>query len=273
MINYTAILIFTKHQRAIPVYKMSHKEALFDYLIRLGDTSLIAGQRLSEWCGHGPILEEDIAMTNISLDLIGQARQFLTYAGEVEGKGRDEDALAYHRDVWEFKNVKLVEQPNGDFAQTILKHFFLSTFNCLLYGALSKSIDETLAAIATKSLKEVLYHKRHSTEWVKRLGDGTEESNKRINFALNELWTFTGELFEMTEVDEILVKEGIASDLNELYLRWLNEVNEVFEEATLDAPSDVFMATGSRKGLHTEHLGYILAEMQFLPRAYPDAKW
>lgn len=252
---------------------MNKQEALFEYLIRLGDTSLIAGQRLTEWCGHGPILEEDIALTNISLDLIGQARSFLSYAGEVQGLGKDEDALAFHRDVWEFRNVKLVEQPNGDFAQTILKHFFLSTFNCLLYGALQHSKDETLAAIATKSLKEVLYHKRHSAEWVKRLGAGTEESNQRITRSLNEIWTFTGELFEMTKVDEVLVKEGIAVDLKELYLRWLNEVGEIFEEATLDVPKDVFMATGSRKGLHTEHLGYLLAEMQFLPRAYPDATW
>ncbi|NNM15966.1 MAG: phenylacetate-CoA oxygenase subunit PaaC, partial [Bacteroidia bacterium] len=203
----------------------------------------------------------------------GQARQFLTYAGEVEGRGRDEDALAYHRDVWEFKNVKLIEQPNGDFAQTILKQYFLSTFNCLLYGALSHSKDETLAAIAAKSLKEVLYHKRHSAEWLKRLGDGTAESKQRMEFALEELWTYTGELFEMTEVDKVLVEEGIACDLNELYMRWLNEVEEIFEEATLDMPKDVFMASGSRKGLHTEHLGFILAEMQFLPRAYPDAKW
>ena len=252
---------------------MNKQEALFDYIIRLGDTSLIAGQRLTEWCGHGPILEEDIALTNISLDLIGQARQFISYAGEVEGKKRDEDALALHRDVWEFKNVKLVEQPNGDFAQTILKHFFLSTFNCLLYNELQKSRDETLAAIAAKSPKEVLYHKRHSAEWVKRLGAGTEESNRRITYAINELWTFTGELFEMTETDQILLKDNISCDLNKLQNQWLDEVKEVFAIATLSVPEDVFMATGSRKGIHTEHLGYILAEMQFLPRAYPDAKW
>ena len=252
---------------------MNKQEALFDYIIRLGDTSLIAGQRLTEWCGHGPILEEDIALTNISLDLIGQARQFIAYAGEVQGLGKDEDALAFHRDVWDFKNVKLVEQPNGDFAQTVLKHFFLSTFNCLLYNELQNSTDETLAAIAAKSLKEVLYHKRHSAEWVKRLGAGTEESNQKINFALNELWTFTGEFFEMTETDKILLKDKISCDLSVLQKRWLNEVKEVFSIATLSVPENVFMATGSRKGIHTEHLGFILAEMQFLPRAYPDATW
>ena len=246
---------------------------LFEYCLRLGDTSLILGQRLGEWCGHGPILEEDIALTNISLDLIGQARAFLTYAGEIEGKGRSEDDLAYMRGEREFRNFLIAEQPNGDFGQTILKQFFVSSFQYFFFSELMKSKDKTLSALAEKSLKEVTYHLRHSSEWVKRLGDGTEESHRRIMNAIEELWMYTGEMFDMNSVDEALIKEGIAVDSSKLKPLWENKVKEVFSEATLSVPQNTFMIHGSMEGKHTEHLGHMLAEMQSLARAFPGATW
>jgi ring-1,2-phenylacetyl-CoA epoxidase subunit PaaC len=252
---------------------MEAKNNLFEYCLRLGDSSLILAQRLGEWCGHGPILEEDIALTNICLDLLGQARAFLTYAGQAEGKERTEDDLAYLRDELEFRNALLVEQPNGDFAQTILKQFLFSTYQYFLYDALKQSKDKTIAALAEKSLKEVAYHLRHSAEWIKRLGDGTEESRERILAALDELWIYTGDMFDMDEMDTALIKEGIAVDLNLIKVMWENKVKEVFSEATLAVPESTFMIKGSRVGKHTEHLGYILAEMQVLHRQHPDAEW
>ncbi|HKR05467.1 MAG TPA: 1,2-phenylacetyl-CoA epoxidase subunit PaaC [Bacteroidia bacterium] len=247
---------------------------LFEYSLRLGDTSLILGHRLSEWCGHGPILEEDIAMANLSLDLIGQARMILAYAGQVEGKGRTDDDLAYHRDARQFRNVLLAEQPNGDFAVTMTRQFFISVYNFYLYEALKKSNDKTIAAFAEKSLKEVAYHVRHSSDWMLRLGDGTEESHSRTQNAVDDLWIFIDDLFQMNEVDELLIKEGIAADLNMIREKWKTHVEDILKKATLAIPQiNNFMRTGSREGKHTEHLGYILAEMQFLPRAYPDAKW
>ena len=249
------------------------KEALFEYCLRLGDTSLILGHRLSEWCGHGPILEEDIALGNMALDLIGQARIIYTYAGELEGKGRDEDALAYHRDEREFRNLLIVEQPNGDYGQTLMRQFLYSAYVFFFYSELKQSKDKTLSAFAEKSLKEVAYHQLHSAGMVIRLGDGTEESHQRMKNAVDELWMFTGDMFEMDAVDEELIKAGIAVDLKKIFPLWENKVKEVFKEATLEVPKDVFMQHGSRKGIHTEHLGYILAEMQVLPRMYPDAKW
>ncbi len=249
------------------------KTALFKYCLRLGDTPLILGQRLSEWCGHGPILEEDIALTNISLDLIGQSRAFLTYAGEVEGKGRTEDNLAFLRTEREFENLLMAEQPNGDFAQTLLRQLFISAFHYYYYSALSKSNDKTLAALGEKSLKEVTYHLRHSSEWVIRMGDGTEESKGRLEQALVELWKYTGDFFDANEIDSILIAEGIAPDPESLRKLWMDKIREVFTLATIAVPENVFMMSGSRKGKHTEHLGHILSEMQYLQRTYPGASW
>jgi len=248
--------------------------ALFEYCLRLGDSSLIAGQRLAEWCGHGPILEEDIAMTNISLDLIGESRAFYTYAGELEGKGRNEDDIAYLRDAMEYRNVLLVEQPNGDFAVTMMKQLFFSTYLYLLYKELQSSKDKTISAVAEKSVKEVTYHLRHSSEWVVRMGDGTDESKKRTQNALNDLWMYTGDLFDMDETDATLIKAGIAADMNKIKLEWDKMIADILTRAKLTIPpADTWMARGSRAGKHTEYLGYILAEMQALPREFPGAKW
>lgn len=252
---------------------MTTQEALFEYCLRIGDNALIAGQRMSEWCGHGPVLEEDIAMGNISLDLIGQARGFLTYAGQVEGSNRNEDHLAYHRDVREFRNRMLVEQPNGDFACTMLKSFFFSSYAYLFFRNLINSNDETLSGLAAKSLKEVTYHVRHTSNWVIRLGDGTEESHRRLVNALDALWSFTAELFEEDEADDILIKEGIAFSNASLKSEWDKMIAEVFSKAGLTIPENGYQSKGGIKGNHTEHLGFLLAEMQFLPRAYPDATW
>lgn len=250
------------------------KQALFEYCLRLGDTSLILGQRLSEWCGHAPILEEDIAMSNIALDLIGQSRIILTYAGQVEGKGRTEDTLAYFRDARQFRNLQLVEQPNGDFAMTITRQFLISVFNYHLYSQLSTSKDESIAAFAAKSLKEVAYHVRHSNDWMLRLGDGTAESHRRAQDALNDLWYFVDDMFQSDAVDETLLQQGIAADMKEVRKKWETTVTETISKATLKLPvANNLLRMGSRQGNHTEHLGYILAEMQSLPRSYPDAVW
>ncbi len=247
---------------------------LFDYLLRLGDDRLILGHRLSEWCGHGPILEEDIAMTNIALDLIGQSINFLKLAGKVEGNGRSEDDLAYHRDALDFKNLMLVEQPNGDFGYTMTRQFVFDVYSLHLLERLQSSRMEELAAIAAKSLKEVRYHLRHSSQWMLRLGDGTEESHRRVQTALNDLWMYTNEMFETDEVEQRLAKKGIAIDSSTLKPDWEKTVSNLLNQATLNVPEEQgYWSTGSRRGIHTEHLGYILADMQFLPRAYPDAKW
>lgn len=252
---------------------MTKKEALFNYLLRLGDNSLILGHRLSEWTGHAPILEEEMAMCNMGLDLLGQAEKLFKYAAEVEGKGRTEDDLAYLRNEREFYNTLLVEQPNGDFAFTMMRQFLMSVFDYYFYDALKKSADATLSGIASKAHKEITYHLRHSSNWVERLGDGTEESHKRTQNALNNLWRFTDELFEMTETDHVLLKENISVDLNLIKPKWENHVNEMLERATLKVPAGIFMQRGSREGRHTEHLGYILAEMQYLHRSYPGVQW
>lgn len=252
----------------------ARNEALFDYLLRLGDTSLVLGHRLSEWCGHGPALETDMALTNVALDLIGQARQFLTYAGEVEGRGRSEDDLAYLRDAHGYRNLLLVELPNEDFARTIARQFLFDAFNVeLMAGLAAGSRDGRLAAIAAKAVKEVSYHARHSSEWMIRLGDGTETSHRKIQAALDDLWMYTGEMFAMDDVDDAMVAAGIGVDLVALKSRWDERVDEVLTEATVKRPEDGWMQTGGKAGRHTEHLGYLLAEMQFLQRAYPGAKW
>jgi ring-1,2-phenylacetyl-CoA epoxidase subunit PaaC len=248
-------------------------DAKFNYALRMGDDRLILSHRLAQWCGHGPILEEDIAMTNISLDLLGQANELLTSAGQFEGKGRDADKLAYHRFDTEFFNVKLVEQENGDFAYTLARQFLWDVFDYHFCNVLKDSKDETFAAIGTKSLKEVIYHVRHSRSWILKLGDGTEVSHQKIQDAIEEIWMFTGELFEMDEVDELLIKEGIVPDLNAVKEQWNKTVSETLAEATLKRPEDAWMQFGARKGQHTEYLGQMLAEMQHIPRAYPDAKW
>ena len=248
-------------------------EALFKYILRIGDTNLILGQRLSEWTGHGPFLEEDLALTNIALDITGAAKSFLEYAAKIEDKGRTEDDLAFLRNDRQFFNAQITELPNGDYARTIARQVLVDCFDYYFYQELSKSKDETLAGIAQKSLKEVTYHLRHTSAWLERFGDGTEESHNKVQLALNELWQYTNELFEMNEVDELLIKEGIAVDLNLVKTKWEKHISELVEKSTLTIPQNVFMQTGSRKGIHTEHLAFILAEMQALPRMYPDAKW
>lgn len=249
---------------------------LIDYTIHLADNSLILGQRNAEWCGHGPVLEQDIAITNISLDLIGQARNFYQYAATVIGNDATEDSLAYLRKERQFKNCLLVEQPNGDWAQTILRQFFFSQFQYLLFQNLQNSKDEQLAAIAEKSLKEVTYHLRWSSEWVIRLGDGTEESHKRIVNANNELWRYTGEMFEAVSYELRVASDGIGVDVSKLKDEWLDKVKEIFNEATLTPPLEGwggFMQTGGKDGKHTEHLGFILTELQYMQRAYPNSEW
>lgn len=250
------------------------KEIIYNYTLHLADNALILAQRNSEWCGHGPILEQDIAITNISLDLIGQARSLYQYAAE----GREsatEDTLAYHRDGRAYKNCLLVEQPNGDWAQTILRQFFFSTYQYFLYQRLQQSADATLAAIAEKSLKEVTYHVRWSSEWVIRLGDGTEESNNRILNALDELWAFTGELFIPASYETEAVKLGIGVDVNAIKPEWEQRVQEIFAEATMPLPTTegVWMQSGGKTGVHSEYMGFILAEMQSMQRAYPGCEW
>ena len=248
-------------------------KALFEYLLRLGDDSLILGHRMSEWCGHGPILEEDIAMTNIALDLVGQATTILNYAGETEGKGRDGDALAFLRFDRDYRNLLLVEQPNGDFGMTMMRQFLFDAYRKPLFEKLQFSSDKHLAAIAEKSLKETRYHLKHSSEWVIRLGDGTDESHERIQEALDTLWRYTPELFYQDEVDAELVKNGIIPNNSDVEIEWRKTVNSVLEEATLKVPTNNWKQEGGRKGMHSEHLGYILAEMQYMQRAYPNMEW
>ncbi len=247
--------------------------ALYDYLLQLGDNDLILGQRLAALCGHAPELEEDIAMTNVALDLIGQARFWLGYAAEVEGAGRDDDNLAFLRGSHEFRNLLLVEQPNGDYAQTIVRQCFFDVWHFFLLRGLSQSTDARIADIAAKSLKEVHYPVQRSGDWVVRLGDGTEESHRRTQAAVDTLWRFTGELFRSTGAEQTLIEDGIACDVAALYAPWREHMQQLFTEATLELPGDQPMQEGGKHGQHTEHLGYLLAEMQYLQRAYPGAQW
>jgi ring-1,2-phenylacetyl-CoA epoxidase subunit PaaC len=249
------------------------KENLFEYVLRLGDDSLILGHRVSEWCGHGPILEEDIALTNIALDLIGQATSLLEYAGKIEGKGRDGDALAFLRYDRDYKNLLLVEQPNGDFGQTIMRQFLFDAYRKPLFERLQQSKDKKLAAIAEKSLKETKYHLKHSSEWVIRLGDGTEESKERIQTALNDLWKYTHELFIQDPVEMALQAEGVIPSMEDVEQDWTSHVHAVLQEATLSIPENGWKREGGRRGMHSEHLGYLLAEMQYMQRAYPNMEW
>jgi len=250
----------------------ANKDLLF-YLVHLADNALVAGHRNSEWTGHGPILEQDIALSNIALDLIGQSRNFYQYAAEISADGSTEDSLAYLRDARAYKNCLLVEQPKGDWACTITKQFFFSTYQYYLYQHLQQSRDATIAAIAEKSIKEVAYHLRWSGEWIIRLGDGTDESHLRMQQAVDSLWPFTGELFIGADYELNLAKEHISIDPSILLSQFNNKIETVLNEATLTLPADVWMQTGGKHGVHSEHLGYLLAEMQFLQRAYPDATW
>lgn len=252
---------------------MPEPNPLFEYVLRLGDNCLILGHRVSEWCGHGPILEEDLALANVALDLIGQAKLWLSLAGEIEGAGRDADKLAYLRDVREFRNLLLLEQKNGDFGFTMARQFLFDAWHYLLLRELHRSTDTRIAEIADKAVKEVAYHLERSGDWVVRLGDGTEESHRRMQKAVNILWPYTGELFEMDEVDTALLRTGVGSDLALLRQPWLEHVGSIFEEATLEQPASGWAQRGGKRGLHSEHLGYLLAEMQFLQRAYPGAAW
>lgn len=247
--------------------------SLFEYVLRLGDDSLILGQRLSEWCGHGPVLEEDIATTNIALDLIGQATTLLDYAAELEGKGRSADDIAFLRIDREYKNLLLVEQENGDFGKTMMRQFFFDAYRKLLFEKLVSSSDEHLAAIAEKSLKETKYHLKHSSEWVIRLGDGTEESHERVQDSLTELWRYTGELFFENEVDEELKASGVIPDISDLKDNWNELVKSVLAEATLIIPDNNWQFDGGRVGKHSEHLGHLLSVMQYMQRAYPNMEW
>ena len=245
---------------------------LFTYTLRIADSSLILGQRMAQWCTKGPTLEEDIALSNISLDMFGQANGFYEYAAQLDGT-KSADDLAFLRNEREFFNHQMVEIENGHFGHTITRNYLHDAFNLLFYTKLSESKDETLSALATKSLKEVKYHLRHSTNWLIRLGDGTEESNKKVQESLEQIWQFTAELFEMDEIDTELVNAGIGVDNAALKLEWDEIVNTTLKKAKLSRPKDVYMATGGKKGMHTEYLGFLLAEMQYLQRAYPDAKW
>ena len=247
---------------------------LFEYLLRLGDDRLVLGHRLSEWCGHGPILEEDIALANISLDFIGQANLLLGLAGTLEAKGRDADALAYLRDALDFRNLPLVEQPNGDYAMTMVRSFLFDSYDYLLTRALQDSRHRELAGIAAKAHKEAAYHLRHSSEWLVRFGDGTEESHRRAQDALDELWRWTGGMFLADAVDHALHAQAVVPDLAGLEPQWKGMVDEVIGRATLTRPPvQPITSRGFRRGDHTEHLGHMLAEMQILPRTHPGAEW
>lgn len=243
------------------------------YLLRLGDTCLILGQRIAEWSGHAPILEEDIAMSNMALDLIGQARAVLTHAGRIEGLGHDEDQLAFLRDEKDYRNLTLVELPRGDFAFTVLRNAMVATLMKLLWERLRDSSDAELAGIAGKAVKEARYHQQHAADWVVRLGDGTEESRRRIERALEDLWRYVPEMFESDAVDEAAASEGLGPRWSELQAPWLAEMRTILAEAALAEPKEsAFRSTGKR-GVHSEHMGYILAEMQTLQRSFPGGVW
>jgi ring-1,2-phenylacetyl-CoA epoxidase subunit PaaC len=242
------------------------------YTLRRADDALILGHRLSEWCGHAPMLEEDMALANMGLDLLGQARELYSYAAKVEGSGNDEDRFAYLRDVRQYRNLLLLEQPNGDFARTMVRQFFYAAFADLYWRAMMKSSDATLAAIAAKSEKESAYHLRHSSEWMVRLGDGTEESHARVQVAIDDLWAFTGEMFG-ADSERALIDAGIAIDAATLRAQWLKTVLSVVDEATLVLPKSDWMQQGGRSGRHSEHLGHLLSELQSMQRTFPGVTW
>jgi ring-1,2-phenylacetyl-CoA epoxidase subunit PaaC len=243
------------------------------YALRRADDALILGHRLSEWCGHAPMMEEDMALANMGLDLLGQARELYSYAAMVEANGNDEDKFAYLRDVRQYRNLLLLEQPNGDFARTMARQFFYAAFADLYWRAMMNSRDATLAAIAAKSEKESAYHVRHCSEWVIRLGDGTDESHRRAQAAIDDLWAYTGEMFEVDDSERGLIDAGIAIDPAALRPRWLETVSNVLNEATLKLPKSDWMQQGGRSGRHSEHLGHLLSELQSMQRTFPGATW
>jgi len=249
------------------------KENLYKYILGIADNSLILGQRLGELCGHGPSLETDIACTNISLDLFGQVRSYYQYAAKIIGDGRSEDDIAMLRKEREYVNVLLVEQPNRDFAYTMARQFLFDVYHLLFLNELQKSKDVTLSAIAAKSIKEVSYHQRFSSDWVKRLGDGTEESYQKMQSAIDGLWTYTDELFHQTDIDKIIVSEAIGVDVTQLKETYYNLVSELLQEASLSTPESKWFQKGGKQGIHTEHLGYLLSDLQYMQRTYPNMDW
>ncbi len=246
---------------------------LYQFILEIADNSLILGQRLGELCGHGPNLETDIACTNISLDLLGQVRSYYQYAAKIAGDGRTEDDIAMLRQEREYLNVLLVEQPNTDFGYTMARQFLFDVYHLLFLTDLQKSKDLTLSAIASKAVKEVSYHQRFSSDWIKRLGDGTDESHERIQNAINDLWTYTDELFHQTEANKTMIKEGIGVDVTKLKSTYYENVKSVLEEATLSVPESKYFQKGGKQGIHSEHMGYLLADLQYMQRAYPDMEW
>jgi len=249
------------------------KASLYKYVLALGDDALILGQRLSQWAYKGPFLEEDIALSNISLDMFGRANLLLEYAATLKGNGATSDELAFKRNEREFSNHIICEQPNGNFADTIVRQFFLDAFYKLFLQKLTKSKDEQLSAIAQKSIKETTYHLRHSSKWIIRLGDGTAESHEKVQSAIDNLWMFTNELFEMNQIDNNMLAQKIGVDCSSIKAGWDQIIDKVLSEATLKKPENTHMTSGGREGIHTEHLGHLLSDMQYLQRAYPDAKW
>jgi ring-1,2-phenylacetyl-CoA epoxidase subunit PaaC len=258
---------------AAPEIPASDREKFLEFLLRLADDHLILGHRLSEWCGHAPMLEEDLAMPNMALDLIGQARALYAYAAEIEGKGRTEDDFAYLRREREYKNCLLAERPNGDFAHTMLRQLYFAAFMEPMWRAMTNSTDATLAGIAAKAAKEVAYHIRHAGEWVVRLGDGTEESARRMKAAAEELAPYVGELFEKDTVTEVMTEAGIAPDPASLRPEFDRTIGTIFAEAGLEVPAAPWMQSGARQGRHGEAMGYLLAELQYMQRTYPGATW
>ncbi len=249
------------------------KELVKQYAIRLGDDAVVQGHRLSEWCSNGPFLEEDLALTNVALDFIGRARMFYAYAAEIDGGDFTEDSYAYTRDCRDFTNMLIHELPRGDFAFSMARQYLMDEFGLAFMECLASSSDETLAAIAAKSVKESRYHLRRSRDWVVRLGDGTQESNQRIQKAVDDLWGYTPELFELDELEQSLVEQGIAVDTSALQANWKKAVAAVFAEATINMPEDDWSVRGGRQGMHTEHLGHMLSDLQFVQRAYPGLEW
>lgn len=248
-------------------------KALHNYCIALGDDSLILGHRLSEWCSNGPFLEEDLALTNVALDFMGRSRMFYGYAAELDANGRTEDEIAFLRDCREFRNLLINELPNGDFAFTLARQLMIDVYDVGFFTALTKSQDKMLAAIAAKAIKESQYHLRRSEDWIKRLGDGTEESHRRVQAAFNQLWAYWPEMFDMSVDEQQLLAAGVAVDKSTLKAGWISSMHAILQEATLSIPDDDVNISGGRDGLHTEHLGFLLAEMQFLQRAYPGQQW
>jgi len=252
---------------------MNMKNNLYKYLLLIADNTLILGQRLGELCGHGPNLETDIACTNISLDLFGQTRSYYQYAAKLLGENKTEDDVAFLRPEREYVNTLLVEQPNTDFGYIIARQFLFDVYHLLFLQELQNSKDETLVAIANKSIKEVSYHQRFSSDWIKRLGDGTEESHNRIQNAINDLWTYTDELFHQTEADKVMVNEGIGVDVTKLKEAYYKSVSEVLNQATLEIPESKWFQKGGKQGIHTEHLGFLLSDLQYMQRTYPNMIW